>query len=74
MTVFDLTKEQIISLKEQYMIQLADCGEYGEVIHGDSSITEPSYGELIEADAIISDEVIYEHYSGITFTEDDFLI
>lgn len=31
-----------------------------------------SYDELARADIIISDEMIYEAYSGINFTEDDF--
>ena len=31
-----------------------------------------SYDELVGVDSIISDEMIYEAYSGINFTEDDF--
>lgn len=31
-----------------------------------------SYDELVGVDSIISDEMIYEVYSGINFTEDDF--
>lgn len=33
-----------------------------------------SYEELARVDSIISDEMIYEAYSGINFTEDDFFL
>lgn len=31
-----------------------------------------SYEELFKADSIITDEMIYEEYSSIEFSEDDF--
>lgn len=64
MTVKELSREQLNELKESYAIQLSDCGELEEV----SGI---SYGELLESKNI-PDEVIFNHYDGVTFTEDDF--
>lgn len=70
MTVSELTREQLIQLKQDYMVQLADCGEFAEVMGVDYD--EPSYGDLADADEIIPDSVIYEHYGDISFDEDDF--
>ena len=58
MTVYDLNQEQLNELKESYKIQLEQ----------DSDI---SYQELVDA-TNIPDGVIFEHYEGINFTEDDF--
>lgn len=58
MKVTELTKDQLDELKQAYA-----CKRNGE--------EGISYGELIEAE-LIPDEVIFEHYAGITFTEDDF--
>lgn len=70
MTVSELTRDQLIQLKQDYMIQLADCGEFAEVMGVDYD--EPSYGDLADADELIPDDVIFEHYEGINFDEDDF--
>lgn len=56
MTVYDLTRDQLIDLK-QYM--LIDQGS-------------PSWGELAEADEIISDDAVYSEFDGCYFTEEDF--
>lgn len=48
-------------LKQSYLMQNNE--EVGE---------GTSYDELVGVDSIISDEMIYEVYSGINFTEDDF--
>lgn len=56
MTVYDLTRDQLIDLK-QYM--LIDQGS-------------PSWGELADADEIISDDAVYSEFDGCEFTEDDF--
>lgn len=33
---------------------------------------EPSWGEIIEADDIVSDEYIEEEFAGVKFVEEDF--
>ena len=70
MTVTELTRAQLIQLKRNYMIELADSGEFAEVMGADYD--EPSWGELEWADDIIPDHVIFEHYAGTYFVEDDF--
>ena len=70
MTVTELTRDQLIQLKQNYMIELADSGEFAEVMGVDYDA--PSWGELAWADDIIPDYVIFEHYSGTYFVEDDF--
>lgn len=70
MTVYDLTDEQLGELKQAYMCQLADCGEFAEVMGVDYD--EPSYGELAGADELIPDDVIFEQYKHTYFVEDDF--
>lgn len=64
MTVKELNREQLNELKQNYATQLTDCGE-------DEEVFGISYGELIEAENI-PDEVIFNHYDGISFTDDDF--
>ena len=56
--VTDLTKEQLSELKQSYKTQLLE----------DSDI---SYEELIDAEKI-PDEVIFNHYEDMTFSDDDF--
>ena len=58
MTVRELNRDQLNELKEAYAIQLK---QYGDI----------SYEELINAHKI-PDDVIFEHYDGTSFTEDDF--
>lgn len=62
MTVRELNREQLNELKQNYATQLAEC-------KGD----EISYGELVESESI-PDEVIFNHYDGIDFTDDDFFL
>lgn len=70
MTVYELTRDQLIQLKQNYMIELADSGEFAEVMGVDYDA--PSWGELAWADDIIPDHVIFEHYADTIFVEDDF--
>lgn len=58
MMVTELNREQLEQLKQSYMTQSNDCGI--------------SYGELADADNLISDSVIFEYYDGINFGEEDF--
>lgn len=64
MTVRDLNREQLNELKETYATQLAECGEDKEVL----GISYQALADVTE----IPDEVIFNHYEGMTFTEDDF--
>ena len=59
MTVRELSRDQLNELKQAYAARLAETGE------------EISYGELVEA-IEIPDDVIFNHYDGILFTDDDF--
>ena len=59
MTVRELSGDQLNELKQTYAAQLAETGE------------EINYGELVEA-IEIPDDVIFNHYDGILFTDDDF--
>lgn len=60
MTVRDLNKEQLDELKQTYTTQLIETDE--EVI-GYEGLTNTTD---------IPDEVIFNHYNGIIFSEDDF--
>lgn len=59
MTVYDLNRDQLNELKQSYSAQLEECGD------------GISYEELIKAEDI-PDEVIFNHYDGIIFSDDDF--
>lgn len=59
-TVRELSRDELSELKEAYLMQHLD--EAGE---------SPSYGELFESHDI-SDEIIFEHYDGISFEDEDF--
>ena len=64
MTVYDLSRDQLIELKQGYL------EEYLENWADDD---EPiGYGDLANADELIPDETIFEAYEGTIFTEDDF--
>lgn len=62
LTVSDLTAEQMLELKQAYL-----CQHFEECDGGD-----PSWGELANADSIVPDWLIFDAYSGMTFTADDF--
>lgn len=61
MNVSELNRSQLTELKQSYLMQ-----------HNEEVGEGTSYEELARVDSIISDEMIYEAYSGINFTEDDF--
>lgn len=58
MTVKELNRNQLEGLKQNYLSQTKE----GDV----------SYGELIDADNLVPDEVVFEYYAGVTFVEEDF--
>lgn len=61
-TVKELTREQLIELKQNYLTKKMD--EKGE---------SPSYGELAEAGWTITDDEIFKEYDGTMFSDDDFM-
>ena len=61
MTVQELTRDQLIEIKGSMLIERMDA-------EGDS----PSWGEIADADNLISDEDVFEEYANTVFTEADF--
>lgn len=70
MDVRELSKDQMLELKQNYLTKLADEGSYAEVMNCDYN--EPSYHDLANADEIVPDDVIFREYEGIHFVMDDF--
>lgn len=70
MDVLQLSREQLIELKQTYLTQLADEGSYAEIL--DVDYNEPSYHDLANADNIVPDCVIFKNYEGVDFVNDDF--
>ena len=57
MSVYELSKNQLIELKQNYLCEVQK---------------NVSYGELCDTDNIISDEEIFNEYGNVEFSEDDF--
>lgn len=57
MTVHELTEDQLYELKQSHLFKR------------DENI---SYGKLLDADIIVSDEEIFNEYGNVEFSEDDF--
>ena len=70
MDVRELNREQIIELKERYLMMLADEGNYADVLNVDYD--EPSYSDLANADDIVPDDVVFRQYEDVCFVPDDF--
>ena len=58
MSVYELSKNQLIELKQYYLCEVQE---------------NVSYGELCDADDIVSDEEIFQAYSCTDFSSDDFM-
>lgn len=58
MSVKELTREQLIELKQRYYTERNE---------------NVSYGELADIDNLVSDNEIFEEYGDITFVAEDFL-
>ena len=58
MSVYELSKNQLIELKQNYLCEVQK---------------NVSYGELCDADNIISDEEIFQAYSCMDFSSEDFM-
>lgn len=72
MKVTELNREQLTFLKQAYMTQLADEGMFAEMF--DVDYDEPSYADLANADELVPDDVIYDHYEDSDFVEEDFCV
>lgn len=70
MTVHDLSREEMIELKGNYMVELVNEGVFREVMNRDYD--EPSWGDFADANEIIPDDLMFERYGGIEFVEEDF--
>lgn len=63
MTVSELTREQLVQLKQSYLTEhLLEVED-----------REPSYGELADADEIVPDAIIFEAEAATVFSPDDFM-
>lgn len=69
MDVTELSREQLVELKQSYLCSLADSGDY-EVF--DVRYIGVSYSDLVNADDIVPDDVVFDNYSGVVFCDDDF--
>lgn len=70
MTIKELSKDQLHELKERYLVKLADEGTFAEVM--DVDYDAPSYGDLVNVDEIVPDDVIEREYEDVYFVADDF--
>ncbi len=70
MKVTELNKGQLLSLKADYMFALADEGTFAEVMGRD--YYEPTWDDLANVDKYVPDDIIFKHYEGIDFAEEDF--
>ena len=58
MSVYELSKNQLIELKQNYLCEVQK---------------NVSYGELCDADNIVSDEEVFHVYSCTDFSSEDFM-
>ena len=70
MNVRELSRDQLIELKQNYFAELVNEGTFAEVVGRDYD--EPSYWDLANADDIVPDDVIFRNYECTHFTNDDF--
>jgi hypothetical protein len=61
MNVKELNRDQLIQLKQRYLVDWYD-----------SVGQSPSYGELADADNLVSDETVLGYFDGVEFVEEDF--
>lgn len=61
MTFDELSKEQLVELKQRILVERNDQRGEGT-----------SYGELADADELVSDEDLKDWYGGTVFSPDDF--
>lgn len=70
MDVTELSREQLVELKQNYLERLADEGTFAEVVGRDYD--SPAYYDVAFADDIVPDDVIFHEYEHVSFVPDDF--
>ena len=65
MTVYDLSRDQLVELKQNHLEEYLK--HYADPIND-----EIGWADLMRADEIVPDEVIFELYEDTIFTDDDF--
>lgn len=63
LTVYDLSPEQMLELKQAYLTQMFD----------ETEERSPSWDELARADEIVDDQLIFDAYANTVFSNDDFV-
>ena len=61
MTIHELTRDQLIQVKQNYYVQKQEAKGKGV-----------SWGELADIDLFVSDKTIFKEEAGTDFVEDDF--
>ena len=61
MSIYELNKNQIIQLKQQYICEQNELS--GQCTY---------WSDMANADSIVPDSVIYSYYGGIRFSKEDF--
>ena len=61
MQIQELNPTQLEQVKQRYYIEKQETA--GELV---------SFGDLMQIDELVSDEEVFDAYSGTVFTEDDF--
>lgn len=61
MTTHELTREQLVAVKRDYICFVRNAGK------------GTTWGELLGADEAVSDEEIHRHYAGAQFSPADFI-
>ena len=70
MAVFELNRAQLTELKQHFLIKLSNEGRYSNYFQVDWDT--PSYGELANADDLVTDEEVMREYAGVRFVPEDF--
>lgn len=63
MKITELNADQLKEVKQRYLCEIADT----------RIMESPSYGELANADELVTDEEVFEYYEGTEFVPEDFL-
>ena len=75
MNVHELTRDQMIELKQAYLVKLDEEGTLNDVLYNDpDDDTGLAYDELANADSLIPDATVYNEYAGYEFVPEDFSV
>ena len=61
MTTHELTREQLVAVKRDYICFVRNAGR------------GTTWSELADADSVVSDDEVHRHYAGAQFTPADFI-